>query len=53
MVFDTRKFGLADNRRSALKNGNGFDVVIPDGISVTGRIVCREPKADEADQPVA
>jgi hypothetical protein len=32
------------------KNGNGFDVVIPEGISVTGRIVCREPKADEAEQ---
>ena len=26
------------------KSGKGFDVVIPDGISVTGRITCREPK---------
>lgn len=26
------------------KNGKGFDVVIPDGISVSGRIVCTEPK---------
>ena len=24
--------------------GNGFDVVIPVGISVTGRITCTEPK---------
>lgn len=33
------------------KNGKGFDLVIPEGISVTGRIVCIEPKADE--QPEA
>ena len=26
------------------KNGKGFDVVIPDGISVSGRIVCTEPR---------
>lgn len=26
------------------KSGKGFDVVIPEGISVTGRIVCTEPK---------
>jgi len=26
------------------KNGNGFDVVITEGISVTGRIVCTERK---------
>ena len=26
------------------KNGTGFDVVIPPGISVSGRIVCTEPK---------
>jgi hypothetical protein len=26
------------------KNGKGFDVVIPEGISVSGRIVCTEPK---------
>lgn len=30
------------------KNGNGFDLVIPDGISVMGRIVCTSPKEDEA-----
>ncbi len=29
------------------KNGNGFDLVIPEGISVTGRIVCTEPKEKE------
>jgi hypothetical protein len=29
------------------KNGGGFDLVIPEGISVSGRIVCRERK-DEA-----
>jgi hypothetical protein len=29
------------------RNGNGFDLVIPDGISVTGRIVCTSPKEDE------
>ena len=32
------------------KNGKGFDVVIPAGISVSGRIVCTEPKEKE---PVA
>jgi len=26
------------------KNGNGFDLVIPEALSVTGRIVCVEPK---------
>ena len=26
------------------KNGKGFDVVIPEGISVSGRIVCIERK---------
>ena len=30
------------------KNGSGFDVVIPEGISLTGRIVCMPPK-DDAD----
>lgn len=29
------------------KKGNGFDLVIPEGISVTGRIVCTEPKEKE------
>lgn len=32
------------------KNGNGFDVVIPEGISVSGRIVCTEPKEKAEDQ---
>ena len=27
--------------------GNGFDLVIPEGISVTGRIVCTEPKKED------
>ena len=31
------------------KNGEGFDVVIADRISVTGRITCIVPKDDEAD----
>jgi hypothetical protein len=26
------------------KNGNGFDIVIHEGMSVHGRIVCTEPK---------
>ena len=29
--------------------GNGFDLVIPPGISLSGRIVCTEPK--EQQQP--
>jgi hypothetical protein len=32
------------------KNGNGFDLVIPDGISVAGRIVCVERKEKEQGQ---
>ena len=32
------------------KNGNGFDLVIPDGISVSGRIVCIEPKDAAASE---
>jgi type IV secretory pathway TraG/TraD family ATPase VirD4 len=32
------------------KSGKGFDLVIPEGISVTGRIVCTEPKIDEATE---
>jgi hypothetical protein len=31
------------------KNGNGFDVVIPPGISVSGRIVCTVPKEKTAE----
>ena len=30
------------------KNGSGFDIVIPAGISVTGRIVCTERKEPPA-----
>jgi hypothetical protein len=26
------------------KNGNGFDLVIPEGLSISGRIVCTERK---------
>jgi hypothetical protein len=36
------------------KNGKGFDLVIQEGISVGGRIVCTEPKDEaEAAQPDA
>jgi hypothetical protein len=31
------------------KNGNGFDLVIPPGLSVSGRIVCTEAKEKEAE----
>jgi hypothetical protein len=31
------------------KKGGGFDLVIPAGISVTGRVVCLEPKAEKPD----
>lgn len=31
------------------KNGKGFDLVIPAGISVSGRIVCTEPKEPTAE----
>ena len=31
----------------AHKNGEGFDLIIPPGLSVTGRIVCIKPKANE------
>lgn len=30
------------------KNGNGFDLLIPTGMAVSGRIVCVPPK-DESD----
>jgi hypothetical protein len=33
------------------KNGNGFDLVIPAGMSVSGRIVCTERKEKTAEQP--
>jgi hypothetical protein len=29
------------------KNGNGFDITIYDGLAVSGRIVCTEPKPKE------
>ena len=29
------------------RSGNGFDLVIPEGISVSGRVVCTEPKEKE------
>jgi hypothetical protein len=31
------------------KNGGGFDIVIPDGISLSGRIVCTESKKDDGE----
>ncbi len=31
------------------KNGNGFDVVLYEGISIHGRIVCTEPKEKEQE----
>ena len=31
------------------KNGNGFDLVLPPGISVSGRIVCTQPKEESAE----
>lgn len=31
------------------KSGTGFDLVIPAGISLSGRIVCTEPKEQPAD----
>ena len=29
------------------RSGNGFDIVIQEGISISGRIVCTEPKEKE------
>lgn len=29
------------------KNGNAFDLVLPEGLSVSGRIVCVEPRVDD------
>ena len=31
------------------KDGGGFDVVIPPGVTVTGRIVCRKRKEKPAE----
>lgn len=33
------------------KNGNGFDITIYEGIAISGRIVCTEPKEKEAAPP--
>jgi hypothetical protein len=33
------------------KNGEGFDLVIPEGVSVSGRIVCRKRKDKPAEAP--
>jgi hypothetical protein len=30
------------------KNGNGFDIVIPQDMALSGRIVCMPPKAEDA-----
>ena len=38
------------------KSGNGFDLMIPEGISVTGRVVCTVPREwpdEQAESPVA
>ncbi len=32
------------------KSGNGFDVVLYEGISIHGRIVCTEPNDKEAER---
>jgi hypothetical protein len=32
------------------KKGNGYDLVIHEGISVSGRVVCIEPKEKEPPQ---
>jgi hypothetical protein len=32
------------------KTGTGFDVVLHEGISVSGRVVCTEPKESTSDQ---
>ena len=32
------------------KQGNGFDLVIPPGVTLSGRIVCTERKEKSADQ---
>jgi hypothetical protein len=29
------------------KNGKGFDLVLPEGLSVSGRIVCTERKVEQ------
>jgi hypothetical protein len=34
------------------KSGKGFDLVIPAGLSVAGRIVCMPPKDEAANAPI-
>lgn len=46
---DKKPYWLKVGSVFAHKNGKGFDLVIPEGLSVTGRIVCVEPK----DEPPA
>ena len=31
------------------RNGQGFDLLIPEGISLSGRVVCRERREQSAD----
>ena len=31
------------------RNGQGFDLVIPEGISLSGRVVCRERRDQSAE----
>lgn len=35
------------------KNGSGFDLVVPEQMSVSGRIVCTAAKEDEEQAPAA
>lgn len=35
------------------KNGSGFDVVIPSGLAVSGRVVCVPPQPEKASQAEA
>ena len=34
----------------AHNNGNGFDLVIPPGVSLSGRVVCTEPKNEASTE---
>ena len=35
------------------KNGNGFDLVIPPGVTLSGRIVCTERKEKAVEEEAA
>ena len=35
------------------RNGSGFDVVIPVGLAVSGRLVCVPPKPSDEEAPAA